>query len=68
MRDLNPVSLIAAKRDGQTLSDADLKAFIDAYTNGTVPDYQMSAFLMAAYLNGLSAAEAAALLLPLGGG
>ncbi len=61
MSDLNPVSLIAAKRDGQRLSDADLKAFIDAYTNGTVPDYQMSAFLMAAYLNGLSAAEAAAL-------
>ena len=61
MIDLNPVQLIAAKRDGQSLSDAELKAFIEAYTNGTVPDYQMSAFLMAAYLNGLSAAEAAAL-------
>jgi pyrimidine-nucleoside phosphorylase len=61
MSDLNPVQLIAAKRDGQALADADLKAFIDAYTTGAVPDYQMSAFLMAAYVNGLSASEAAAL-------
>ncbi|MFB6098503.1 MAG: thymidine phosphorylase, partial [Salinibacter sp.] len=61
MSDFNPVQLIAAKRDGQTLSGPALKAFIDAYTNDAIPDYQMSAFLMAAYLNGLSAAEAAAL-------
>ena len=61
MSDFNPVSLIAAKRDGEALSGADLAALVDAYTNGTVPDYQMSAFLMAAYLNGLTDAEAAAL-------
>jgi pyrimidine-nucleoside phosphorylase len=61
MPDFNPVSLISAKRDGEALSGADLKAFVDAYTEGSVPDYQMSAFLMAAYLNGLTDAEAAAL-------
>jgi len=61
MSDFNPVSLISKKRDGEALSDADLKAFVDAYTEGAVPDYQMSAFLMAAYLNGLTDAEAAAL-------
>jgi len=61
MSDLNPVRLIAAKRDGTALPAADLKALVHAYTDGTVPDYQMSAFLMAAYLNGLSDAEAAAL-------
>ena len=61
MSDLDPVQLIAAKRDGAKLSASDLDAFVDAYTNGAVPDYQMSAFLMAAYLNGLSPAEAAAL-------
>ena len=61
MSDLNPVRLIAAKRDGTDLPPADLKALVRAYTDGTVPDYQMSAFLMAAYLNGLSDAEAAAL-------
>jgi pyrimidine-nucleoside phosphorylase len=61
MSDFNPVRLIAAKRDGEALSAGDLTAFVDAYTEGTVPDYQMSAFLMAAYLNGLTATEAAAL-------
>ena len=61
MSDFNPVHLITAKRDGEELSASALHAFVDAYTNDTVPDYQMSAFLMAAYLNGLSDAEAAAL-------
>ena len=61
MDSVNPVSLIAAKRDGDALPDDDLAALVDGYTNGDVPDYQMSAFLMAAYLNGLSPAEAAAL-------
>ena len=61
MSDPNPVSLIAAKRDGQSLAPDDLRALIDGYTAGAVPDYQMSAFLMAAFLNGLDDAEAAAL-------
>jgi pyrimidine-nucleoside phosphorylase len=61
MSTFNPASLIAAKRDSEALSEADLKAFVDAYTEGSVPDYQMSAFLMAAYLNGLTDREAAAL-------
>ncbi|MFB6248060.1 MAG: thymidine phosphorylase [Salinibacter sp.] len=61
MSDLNPVRLITAKRDGEALSAADLTAFVDGYTDGAVADYQMSAFLMAAYLNGLTDAEAAAL-------
>jgi len=61
MSDFNPVPLIAAKRDGEKLSASALHAFVDAYTNDSVPDYQMSAFLMAAYLNGLSDTEAAAL-------
>ena len=58
---IRPVRLIAAKRDGDTLDPSSIQQFIDAYTAGDVPDYQMSAFLMAAYLNGLSEAEAAAL-------
>lgn len=61
MSDLNPVRLIATKRDGGELSRSDVTALVDAYTDGAVPDYQMSAFLMAAYLNGLTDAEAAAL-------
>lgn len=61
MSNLNPVALIAAKRDGQSLSPDALRRLIAHYTAGNVPDYQMSAFLMAAFLNGLDREEAAAL-------
>jgi len=56
-----PVDLIRAKRDGHSISADDLTAFINAYTADDVPDYQMSAFLMAAFLKGLDADETAAL-------
>ena len=59
--DLNAVRLITTKRDGGTLAPDDVAALVAAYTAGDVPDYQMSAFLMAAFLRGLDAAEAAAL-------
>jgi pyrimidine-nucleoside phosphorylase len=58
---LSPVDSIARKRDGEALSDEAIHRLIAAYTDGNVPDYQMSAFLMAAYLRGLSDDEAAAL-------
>ena len=61
MSPLNPIALIASKRDGEALSPDAITALVDAYTAGDVPDYQMSAFLMASYLNGLSATEATAL-------
>ncbi|NBC00049.1 MAG: thymidine phosphorylase [Bacteroidetes bacterium] len=56
-----PVDLIRAKRDGHSVSADDLTALINAYTADDVPDYQMSAFLMAAFLKGLDADETAAL-------
>ncbi len=58
---INPVALITAKRDGQALTADAIKALIDAYTRGDVPDYQMSAFLMASFLRGMNDAETAAL-------
>ena len=58
---INPVALITAKRDGATLPADDLKGLIDAYTRGEVPDYQMSAFLMASFLRGMNGQETAAL-------
>ncbi len=61
MPDFNPVSLITAKRDGKTLSPAQIHWLVGAYTRGDVPDYQISAFLMAAFLRGLDEAETAAL-------
>jgi len=49
--------LIAKKRDGQTLSEAELSHLVSGYTKGEIPDYQFSAFLMAAYLRGLDGRE-----------
>lgn len=57
----NTVSLIRKKRDGQPLNRDEIAYLIDQYTKDEVPDYQMSAFLMASYLNGLNEDEAAAL-------
>jgi len=57
----NPVPLIRKKRESQSLSDTEIERLIRAYTDDQIPDYQMSAFLMASFLNGLSDAEAAAL-------
>lgn len=57
----NPVSLIRKKRDGKALSKGEIEYLIKAYTRDELPDYQMSAFLMAAYLNTLNDEEAAAL-------
>lgn len=57
---MRPYELIKAKRDGQALPPADIEAFIAAYTRGEVPDYQMSAMLMAIYFRGLSTPELSA--------
>lgn len=54
------VDLIRAKRNGQELSPEDLRALIQAYTKDEVPDYQMSAFLMTIYFQGMTDAELAA--------
>ena len=48
-----PARVIEAKRDGETLDPTLLQEFLNAYSRGEVPDYQMAAFLMAAYLQGL---------------
>src|SRR5258705_13143645 len=49
------------KSDGREHPAADVKAFIDAFVSGEVADYQASAWLMAAFLNGLSSKETLAL-------
>ncbi len=55
------IDVIRKKRDGGELSPAEIESFISGYTAGSIPDYQVSAFLMAAFLRGLSRAETAAL-------
>jgi pyrimidine-nucleoside phosphorylase len=49
--------LIERKRDGLEHTAEEIERVILGYTRGEMPDYQMSAWLMAAYLNGLSAEE-----------
>jgi len=55
------VDLIRRKRDGEEHSSEEIRELIEGYTRGDIPDYQMSAWLMAAFLRGLSGAETAAL-------
>ena len=51
--------IIANKRDGRVLSREEINFFIQNYTNGDIPDYQMSALLMAIYLKGMNFEETA---------
>jgi len=57
----NIVSLIRKKRDGYALTRDEISHLIDEYTQDEVPDYQMSSFLMASFLNGMNEDEASAL-------
>ncbi len=49
--------IITKKRNGEVLTDAEISFFIDGYTKGDIPDYQVSALLMAIYFNGMNEHE-----------
>ena len=51
------VELIHKKRDGHSLSTAEIDWLINQYTKENIPDYQMSAWLMAVYWRGMDARE-----------
>lgn len=53
--------LIQKKKNGEELTPAELEFLVQGYTNGAIPDYQMSAFAMAVYFQSMTAAETAAL-------
>ena len=55
------VDIIAAKRDGLELEPEDIRRMVLGYSSDTIPDYQMSAFLMAICLKGMTPAETFAL-------
>ncbi|MFN7930450.1 MAG: thymidine phosphorylase [Blastocatellia bacterium] len=59
---MRPQDLIEKKRDHGELTRDEIAFLIRGYTREEIPDYQMSAWLMAAFLNGMSAAETSALL------
>jgi len=58
---LRPQDVIRKKRDGLSLSREEIDFFIEGVTNGRIADYQVSALLMAIYLNGMNEAEQQAL-------
>ena len=57
----NTVELIKKKRKKNILSEEEIIYLIENYSKGIIPDYQFSAFLMAAFINGLNTEETAAL-------
>jgi len=54
-----PVQLIRKKRDGGELADDELRAFVAGVTDGSIPDYQVAAMLMAIYFKGMGDRELA---------
>lgn len=58
---MNIIDLIQGKRDGQEHTRDEIRSLIDGYMSGAVADYQMSAWLMAAFFKGLTFDETLAL-------
>jgi pyrimidine-nucleoside phosphorylase len=54
---MRPQEIIAIKRDGKALSDGDIAAFVDGICDGSWADYQISAMIMAIFINGLNRRE-----------
>lgn len=53
--------VIMKKRNGGTLSEQEIRFFVEGFTDGSIPDYQASALLMSVYFKGMDATETAIL-------
>ena len=60
---MNMRDIIIAKRDKQSLTDEEIRFFVKGVTDGSIPDYQTSALLMAIVLNGMDDREMTTLTL-----
>jgi len=58
---MRTVDLIQRKRDGEELVPEELIHLVEGYTSGRIPDYQLSAFLMAVFFSGMTDSEVSAL-------
>lgn len=58
---MRAVDIIIKKRHGESLDEKEIRFFIEGYVKGEIPDYQVSALLMAIFFQGMSAQETAAL-------
>src|SRR5450631_2096022 len=54
---MRTVDLIQRKRGGEELAPEEIEFLVNGYTNGEIPDYQMSSFLMAVYFSGMTDRE-----------
>ena len=54
---MNILEIIEAKKQGRELSPAQIAFVVDGFTDGSIPDYQMAAFLMAVWFRGMTDAE-----------
>src|SRR5215467_8449219 len=54
---MRTVGLIQRKRNGEELAPEEIAFLIEGYTKGEIPDYQVSAFLMAVFFQGMSDRE-----------
>ena len=50
---MNTIEIITKKRDKKTLSQEEICHIVTGAVDSSIPDYQLSAFLMAVFLNGL---------------
>lgn len=57
------VELIEKKRDGEALTTEEIQFFVQGYTDGSIPDYQAAALLMAVFLRGMDDRETSDLTL-----
>src|SRR6266446_1974748 len=58
---MRTVDLIHKKRDGGELTAEEISYLVESYTSGAIPDYQISAFLMAVFFSGMTDREVSAL-------
>lgn len=58
---MNIIDIITKKRDGREMNQAEIEFMVKAISTGSIPDYQISAWAMAVYFQGMSDAETTAL-------
>ncbi|HWQ75780.1 MAG TPA: pyrimidine-nucleoside phosphorylase [Syntrophomonas sp.] len=58
---MNVIDIITKKRDGLEMNQTEIEFMVQGITDGSIPDYQISAWAMAVYFQGMSDAETAAL-------
>ncbi len=54
---MNTYDVIMKKRDGHVLDETEIQYMVEGFTKGMIPDYQMAAFLMAVYFQGMNHEE-----------